>query len=135
MSLNTNQVNIVSAALLFMAEKYRQIILRADLFSDGGISDEASRVERAAMRLAATVASTGIATPEQGAMTLTALEAFADDANRKAQLMNTRGQPHESAHYESRVRAVYATMAAVEAGDGAGVPTPDDAPAAAPVLN
>jgi hypothetical protein len=104
----------VSAALLFMAEKYRQIITRADLFDDGGIADDASQVERKARRLVAMLPAQGITNYAEANMAVVALDALADDINRKVQLLSGRGQVQDAALLEHRLREVYAARAGVE---------------------
>jgi hypothetical protein len=106
-------LNAIAAALLFMAEKYRQITMRADLFDDGAISDLATTAERSARRIASTVHVDGLTDIADAEMTTTALLAFADNMNTHMQILMGRHQVQDAALVEHRIREVYAAAAAV----------------------
>jgi|KBSMisStaDraftv2_1062788.scaffolds.fasta_scaffold164676_3 hypothetical protein len=111
--MNEANLNAVCAALLFMAEKYRQIVSRADIFDDGELSDRATTTERDARRIASTIASDGLTNATDAEMATTALLAFADNMNTHMQILMGRHQVQDAALVEHRIREVYAAAQAV----------------------
>lgn len=105
--------NVITAALLFMADKYRQVQLRSRLFADAEITEPAAATEADARRLV-TVVPHAESLPDADKATLsTALTGFVDDLNRKAQLALTHGDLQNSALLEHRCREIYAALDAV----------------------
>jgi hypothetical protein len=109
----TSHLNAISAALLFLAEKYRMIGSMAARFDDPAIVGIATTHERTARRIVATIAADGIETAEDARIAGVALDAFADELNRKAQALFKNNAVQEAAMIEHRVREVYAAAAAV----------------------
>jgi hypothetical protein len=112
--MNENNINAITPALLFMAEKYRVIGTIANRFDDGAIIDAASTAEQAARRVAMTISHDGITTREDAATVNTAIEGWLDNMNRQLQTLAGRGQMQDAALVEARIRELYAAQQAVE---------------------
>ena len=112
--MNESNVNAIRSALLFMAEKYRLIVLLAERFDDGEIIDMATEHERNARRIALTVVSEGITTAPDAALASTALAALIDAMNRQMQSLGNKGLVSDAQVVEARIREVYAAAAALD---------------------
>ena len=112
--LNESSLQQTQSALAMMAEKYRQIGMRADLFDDGEIAEIAARVERNARRVVAQIGSNGLAEAADAELAATALTAFTDNLNRQVQLLAGRGQIQDAALIDHRLREAYGALTAVE---------------------
>ena len=105
--------NVITAALLFTANKYRQIQLRSRMFADSVITEAAAASEANARRLITTVFHAESLPDADKALLKTALTAFVDNLNRTAQLALAHGDLQNSALGEHRCREVYAALDAV----------------------
>jgi len=114
MVLQPEHCNVALAALLYMAEKYRLIVLLADRFDDGAISDSATNTERQARRLSATIAHEGITAQADAECIGVALAAWADNTNRQMQKLYAQGMVQDGALLEHNLRKVYEVIPAVE---------------------
>jgi hypothetical protein len=109
----SNHLNVIAAALLFMAEKYRLIAQLAERFEDANIRTAAIETERDARRVVALLGSDGLSNVADSALALGALGAFADELNRKTQSLFKANAVQEASMIEHRVREVYAAAASV----------------------
>lgn len=113
--METNIVNACIAASNFGAEKYRRagaILTRFDDEATGEVGNTERLYRGLVLKL----------THEPESMTLAelialraAIAAYADDGNRKAQVLSDRGQPQDAALIQHALRDVYAALSVLEA--------------------
>jgi hypothetical protein len=113
--METNVVNACVAAANFGAEKYRRAGAILARFDDEAAA-EVSNTERIYRSVALTLTHAPETLTVGELIVLRAgIAAFADDANRRAQVLNERGQPQDAALITHQLMSVYTALSTVEA--------------------
>jgi hypothetical protein len=113
--MEANLAQACIAACLFSTDKYRKAADLLDRFDDA-LAGDVRNSERAYRQLNLTITHE----PENMSradlvLVRAGLSAFADDQNRKMQILNDRGQPQDAALIQHGLRDVYAALSKIEA--------------------